>query len=97
MFSKATKAVLTLALAVATLGLIATFLPIRALAGSREKVIDFEDALVEGVNRKPYDSLQALSEKERRKRRSHLYHRRLSFQSEIEETLRERALEHDGS
>ena len=68
-----------------------------ALAGSREKVIDFEDALVEGVNRKPYDSLQALSEKERRKRRSHLYHRRLSFQSEIEETLRERALEHDGS
>jgi hypothetical protein len=68
-----------------------------ALCGSREKVIDFEDALVEGVNRKPYDSLQALSEKERRKRRSHLYHRRLSFQSEIEETLRERALQHDGS
>lgn len=97
MFSKATKAVLTLALTIATLGLIATLLPNTALAGSREKVIDFEDALVEGVNRKPYDSLQALSEKERRKRRSHLYHRRLSFQSEIEETLRERALEHVGS
>lgn len=67
-----------------------------AVAGSREKVIDFEDAVVEGVNRKPYDSLQALSEKERRSRRAHLYHRRLSFQSEIEETLRERALEHEG-
>ncbi len=68
-----------------------------ALGGAREKVIDFEDSLVEGVNRKPYDSLQALSEKERRKRKSHLYHRRMSFQSEIEELLRERALQHDGS
>lgn len=66
-------------------------------APAREKVIDFEDAVVEGVNRKPYDSLQALSEMERRKRRAHLYHRRHSFQSEIEETLRERAPEHEGS
>ncbi len=87
MFSRITLAVLILT----------SSLTPPALAGSREKVIDFEDALVEGVNRKPYDSLQALSEKERRKRKSHLYHRRLSFQSEIEETLRERAFEHDGS
>ena len=87
MFSKITPAFLILAAALAS----------NALAGAREKVIDFEDALVEGVNRKPYDSLQALSEKERRHRRAHLYHRRAGFQSEIEETLLERALEHGGS
>ena len=81
----------------ATLMLFSLLIAAPGFAGSREKVIDFEDALVEGVNRKPYDSLQALSERERRRRKAHLYHRRLSFQSEIEETLRERALEHDGS
>ena len=90
MFSKITPAFLILAAML-------TAVAANALAASREKIIDFEDALVEGVNRKPYDSLEALSEKERRRRHSHLYHRRAGFQSEIEETLLERAFEHDGS
>ena len=65
-----------------------------ARAGDRSKVIDFEEATVEGMNRRPYDSLQALNEKDRAKRRSHLYRRRASFHSEVMESLRERAWEY---
>ena len=65
-----------------------------ARAGDRSKVIDFEEATVEGMNRRPYDSLQALNEKDRAKRRAHLYRRRASFHSEVMESLRERAWEY---
>jgi hypothetical protein len=88
-----TSFILTLALAVLTLTMT---LP-HAHAGDRGKVIDFEEATVEGLNKRPYDSLQALNEKERRKKRAHLYRRRGSFQSEIVESLRERIWEYDGS
>ncbi|MCC7442321.1 MAG: hypothetical protein IT285_11845 [Bdellovibrionales bacterium] len=57
-------------------------------AGSRGKVIDFEDALVEGVNKKPYDSLSSLSERSRRKK-AHLYQKRPSFAAEQDESSRE--------
>lgn len=65
-----------------------------AHAGDRAKVIDFEEATIEGMNRRPYDSLQALNEKDRNKRRAHLYRRRASFHSEVMESLRERAWEY---
>lgn len=54
----------------------------------RQKVIDFDDELVEGLNRRPLDSLSQLSEKEKRRRKHHLYHKRASFKSETVETLR---------
>jgi hypothetical protein len=56
---------------------------------SRQKVIDFDGDVVEGVNKRPLDSLTQVSEKEKRRRRVHLYHKRRGFRTEIQETLRE--------
>jgi len=56
---------------------------------SRQKVIDFDGEVVEGVNKKPLDSLTQLSEKEKRRRKIHLYHKRRGFRTETQETLRE--------
>jgi hypothetical protein len=54
----------------------------------RAKVIDFEDEVVEGVNKRPLDSLNQISEADRRKRKTHLYRKRGGFRSETAETLR---------
>ena len=54
----------------------------------REKVIDFEDEVVEGLNKRPLDSLNQISERERRKRKTHLYRKRAGFRFENAETLR---------
>ena len=67
-----------------------------ARASERGKVIDFEEATVEGMNKRSYDSLQSLNEKNKARKRAHLYRRRGSFHSEIIESLRERAWEYDG-
>ncbi len=56
---------------------------------SRQKVIDFEGDLVEGVNKQPLDSLSEISEAQKRKRKMHLYRKRKGFKTEIQETLRE--------
>jgi hypothetical protein len=55
----------------------------------RKKVIDFEGELVEGVNRKSFDSLSQISEAKKRKSKPHLYKKRSGFKSEIAETLKE--------
>ena len=55
--------------------------------GTRQKVIDFEDEYVEGVNKRPLDSVSQISEAERR-RKNHLYRKRVGFRSETLETLR---------
>ncbi len=60
-----------------------------AEAGSRSKVIDFEDALVEGVNKQPLDSLSQLSDAQRRRRKVHLYRKRVGFRAETKQTLKE--------
>jgi hypothetical protein len=57
--------------------------------GSRSRVIDFEDEVVEGVNRKPLDSLNQVSERDKRKRRMHLYRKRSGFRNDNEELLSE--------
>lgn len=56
---------------------------------SHQKVIDFDGDVVEGVNKKPLDSLTQVSEKEKRRKKIHLYHKRRGFRTEIQETLRE--------
>jgi hypothetical protein len=56
---------------------------------SRSKVIDFEGDLVEGMNKKPLDSLNQISEADRRRNRPHLYQKRKGFRSETEQSLRE--------
>ncbi|MBI2711620.1 MAG: hypothetical protein HYX41_01985 [Bdellovibrio sp.] len=54
----------------------------------RQKVIDFEGDLVEGVNKRPWDSLSQISDKNAR-RRAHLYQKRRGFKAENRETLQE--------
>lgn len=54
---------------------------------NRQKVIDFEDQLVEGMNKQPLDSLNQISEKDRKKKKPHLYRKRTGFRSETNETL----------
>lgn len=67
-------------------------LPPLAQAEDRQKVIDFEDQLVEGVNKQPLDSLNQISEKDKSKKRPHLYRKRASFKSETERVLQEMRL-----
>jgi len=56
---------------------------------SRQKVIDFEDELVEGMNKRPLDSLSQISEREKRKRKQHLYRKRVGFRAETGESIHE--------
>jgi hypothetical protein len=60
----------------------------RAGDAKRSKVIDFEDETIEGLNKRPLDSLSQISEKDRHRRKPHLYRKRSSFRSETAETLR---------
>lgn len=53
-----------------------------------QTVIDFEDEVVEGMNRRPLDSLNQISEKDKRKKKPHLYRKRVGFRTETTETLR---------
>ena len=55
---------------------------------SRQKVIDFDDETIEGMNKRPLDSLSQISEKDKRRHKPHLYRKRASFRSENSETLR---------
>lgn len=59
-----------------------------AAPGKRQKVIDFEDEVVEGLNKRPLDSLSEIAERNRKHRKPHLYRKRVSFRSEVAETLR---------
>ena len=63
-----------------------------AIAGERSKQLNFEDEVIEGVNRQSAESLTELSEKEDRKTKGHLYEKRLKFTEENQETLRELTL-----
>ncbi len=54
----------------------------------RQKVIDFEDEVVEGVNKRPWDSLSQISEADKRKHKPHLYRKRVGFSAETDDTVR---------
>lgn len=58
-------------------------------ARKSQRVIDFDDEVVEGVNKRPLDSLSQVSERDARRRKSHLYRKRAGFKTEMAETLRE--------
>lgn len=55
---------------------------------NRQKVIDFEDEVVEGVNQRPLDSLSQISEAKKRKNGPHLYRKRGGFRAETLLTLK---------
>lgn len=46
--------------------------------GKRSKALNFEDDVIEGINRKPLDSVNQISENNKRKR-EHLYRKRSNF------------------
>ncbi len=84
--SKITQAALALiAVAMATL-----LMPAFAFAeaGKRSKAIDFDDEVVEGMNRRPLDSLSQISERNKKRRKPHLYRKRAGFRPETAETLK---------
>lgn len=83
LFRKTTAAALAASFAL-------SFLAASALAQNtkRSKVIDFDDEVVEGMNRRPLDSLSQISEKDKKRRKAHLYRKRAGFRTETSETLR---------
>ena len=55
----------------------------------REKVIDFDDEMVEGMNKRPLDSLSQISERDRKRKKPHLYRKRVGFRTETLTSLEE--------
>ncbi len=78
---------LCLFIALGFLGLFCADLSL-AKEGKSSKVIDFESEVVEGMNKRPLDSLSHISDEEKRRRRPHLYKKRAGFKTEIADTLR---------
>ncbi len=60
-----------------------------AAQAKREKQIDFEDALVEGVNQRPLDSLSQIGDSRGKRKKHHLYRKRAGFRAETQELLSE--------
>ncbi|MEK6705958.1 MAG: hypothetical protein AABZ06_09230 [Bdellovibrionota bacterium] len=54
----------------------------------RQKVIDFEDEMIEGVNKHPYDSVSQISESQKSGHKQHLYKKRIGFRTETHELLK---------
>jgi hypothetical protein len=57
----------------------------------RSKNINFEDELIEGINRKPLDSFNQISERNR-KNKNHLYRKRSGFSDRDDALLSEMRL-----
>lgn len=64
------------------------------VGGSSQKVIDFDDEVVEGLNKRPLDSLSQISERDKKRQKQHLYRKRASFRGEASKTLRLLRLNH---
>jgi hypothetical protein len=56
---------------------------------TRQKVIDFDGDVVEGVNKRPFDSLNEAIDGNRKSKKIHLYRKRKGFRTETQETIRE--------
>ena len=60
-----------------------------APAGERTRDLDFEGEVIEGMNKRPLDSLTSLSEGEGDRSKGHLYRRTKKFKQENQELTRE--------
>ncbi|MBU6154572.1 MAG: hypothetical protein KGP28_09755 [Bdellovibrionales bacterium] len=65
--------------------------PALAQESKRSKNINFEDELVEGINRKPLDAFNQISERNK-KQKNHLYKKRSGFTDRDETLLTEMRL-----
>ncbi len=63
-------------------------MPYRPLKQSRQKKLEFDDGLVEGINKKPGD-VGSLTIKERNRKKNHLYNRELQFDTEMTQTIKD--------
>ena len=52
------------------------------------KKLDFEDGVVEGLNKRPLDAFNQFSEADRRSKIPHLYKKRTGFSQETADTLK---------
>ena len=79
-----------MSLPICFISLLGLLLSAPSLGGERksQKVIDFEDEVVEGLNKRPLDSFNQISDSDRNGEKPHLYRKRQSFRSETENTLR---------
>jgi hypothetical protein len=76
-----------LALVVLTLSLMTIQSGIAGEKAKGQKVIDFEDEVVEGLNKRPFDSLSQISERNKKRRKPHLYRKRVGFRTETADSL----------
>jgi len=58
-----------------------------AQGSNHHSVIDFDDELVEGMNRQPLDSVSQVSDAGKKKHKPHLYRKRGGFRTESLQTL----------
>ena len=56
---------------------------------SKKKTIDFDAEVIEGINKQPLDSLNQISEKEKKVQKPFLYNLRSAFDDENDQTIRE--------
>jgi len=64
-------------------------LPLHSWAGERKKALDFEEQTVEGMNKRPLDSLNSLTDGLNSKDGKHLYQKKKKFRPETQQTLRD--------
>jgi hypothetical protein len=64
-------------------------LPSAGLAEERRKAMEFEDGMVEGMNRRSRDSLSQVGDKDRNGKKPHLYKKRTEFKEETADALRD--------
>jgi hypothetical protein len=64
-------------------------LPLHSWAGERKKALDFEEQTVEGMNKRPLDSLNSLTDGLNSKDGKHLYQKKKRFGPETQQTLRD--------
>jgi hypothetical protein len=62
-------------------------------AQQRSKTLDFDDSLVEAVNKKPLDSYNQIADRNRKRIRPHLYQKRAHFDHEMSEKISALGLE----
>lgn len=62
-------------------------------AQERSKSLDFDDSLVEGLNKQPLDSYSQIADGNRKRKRPHLYQKRAHFDHEMNEKISALGLE----
>lgn len=55
----------------------------------RKSKLDFEGSVVEGINKKPLDSLSQISDRDKGRKKTYLYWKRSDFNDQMAGTLQE--------